>query len=359
MKNDLRILFLGEVHEKWGGDEVWTFNLLRELKKYNLNIIPLYTYTRSTNSSIKSYTLRALGVVGVVRKIMKAKDFDLIHTSKIFFPLVALLFSRRRPVVATIHDVYGAYFNIKDKGLLTGFLRFLVEVISIKIPTMIIVPSISTKYKIEAFGIPSNRIRFVGAGVNLNLIDSVNAEKSSDPEIIFVGRLVRHKHPEIVVKLSADLRARANIIGEGPLEGMLKELASKLGANVVFYGRISEIDKIRILKRSWILVLPSEMEGFGLVLAEALACNTPVIAFDCGGPRDIVVDGVNGFLVPVGNYKLLYERAKILIEKQELRYEMGIKGRYSIESKFKWCDVAKRTISTYLEALKKFNSIKF
>lgn len=79
--------------------------------------------------------------------------------------------------------------------------------------------------------------------------------------------------------------------------------------------------------RSSILVHPSRTEGFGLVLIEAMACGLPVVAFDCeNGPRSLITDGENGFLIPAFDVELFAKRLMRLMGDEELRLQMGEKG---------------------------------
>lgn len=90
--------------------------------------------------------------------------------------------------------------------------------------------------------------------------------------------------------------------------------------------------------KSSILVQPSRTEGFGLVIVEAMACGLPVISFDCeNGPRSIISDGEEGFLIPTFDIELFSTRLIQLMNDVELRKTMGEKGRkksqcYQIES---------------------------
>lgn len=79
--------------------------------------------------------------------------------------------------------------------------------------------------------------------------------------------------------------------------------------------------------RSSILVQPSRTEGFGLVLIEAMACGLPVVAFDCeNGPRSLITDGENGFLIPAFDIALFSDRLMRLMNDGELRRLMGERG---------------------------------
>lgn len=102
---------------------------------------------------------------------------------------------------------------------------------------------------------------------------------------------------------------------------------------------------------SSIYALPSRFEGFGMVLIEAMAYGIPCVAFDCPcGPRDIIRDGVDGFLVENGNVVRFAERLSLLIENVQLRRKMGGNAyrnvqRYSIENIAKqWDDLFKKLL---------------
>ena len=78
-----------------------------------------------------------------------------------------------------------------------------------------------------------------------------------------------------------------------------------LGARVRFLGRVSEADKLLLLRRAWALTFASPKEGWGITNMEAAACGTPVVASNSPGIRESVHDGQTGFLVPHGDIAAL------------------------------------------------------
>lgn len=110
---------------------------------------------------------------------------------------------------------------------------------------------------------------------------------------LYVGRLVSYKRPDLVVDAFAGLPHELVVVGEGHLEQRLRERATP---NVRFEGAVDD-DRLRELYRSArALVFPGE-EDFGIVMVEALAAGTPVIALGRGGAVDIVEPGVSGWLL--------------------------------------------------------------
>ena len=125
--------------------------------------------------------------------------------------------------------------------------------------------------------------------------------------VLCVGRLEKQKafHNAIIAfaEISLDFpNLRLKIIGKGSLENNLKSLATECGISdkVDFEG--FHIDLIPYYKFARVTILTSLYEGFPNVLVESIALNTPVVAYDCkSGPREIIHDKINGFLVENNN----------------------------------------------------------
>ncbi len=112
-------------------------------------------------------------------------------------------------------------------------------------------------------------------------------------EFLYAGRLVSYKRPDLAVEAFEDLPYRLNVVGSGHLADRLR---AKAPPNVRFLGEVSDGELRRLYRTARALVFTGE-EDFGIVMAEAQACGTPVVALGRGGALDIVEDGVTGWLV--------------------------------------------------------------
>ncbi|MCS6882526.1 MAG: glycosyltransferase [Oscillochloridaceae bacterium] len=106
-----------------------------------------------------------------------------------------------------------------------------------------------------------------------------------------------------------------------------------------------------LFQEASLFVLPSEEEGLGIVIIEAMACGLPVISTRCGGPETAVVEGETGYLTPVGDAQALANRMAELIEAPELRRRMGQAGRRVAEQRFSLEAAGKVYLDKYDELL--------
>jgi glycosyltransferase involved in cell wall biosynthesis len=146
--------------------------------------------------------------------------------------------------------------------------------------------------------------------------------------LISIGRLIRRKALDDVLLALSRLdkgRFRLLVIGDGPEEAHLRDLAWTLGlsSQVDFLGAVWGDRKFQYLAAADMFVLPSAHEGFGLVFLEAMYCGLPVIASASGGQTDFLRDGETGFLVPVGAVEVLAERILHLANDERLRRRMS------------------------------------
>ncbi|MEW6095316.1 MAG: glycosyltransferase family 4 protein [bacterium] len=142
--------------------------------------------------------------------------------------------------------------------------------------------------------------------------------------IVSVCRLVKRKGLDYLIQAVSSLRdkrIKILIIGDGIEKQNLLQLAKKLDISdqVIFLGFLTEEVKFQYLSISDIFILTSLHEGFGIVYLEGMSCGLPVIASDNGGQTDFIIEGENGFLIPVADVDKLSQRIIELIENKELR----------------------------------------
>jgi len=185
------------------------------------------------------------------------------------------------------------------------------------------------------------------------------------PLVGVVCRLDAWKGVDVFLRAAAELQpaapeARFVVVG-GSVTGQeahareLERLTSELslGDRVRFAGwRYGPADMPDVIRELSVLALPSrEPEPFGLVLLEAMACGVPVVATDRGGPREIVVAGETGLLVPAGDAPALAEAVGRLLADPGRARQMGAAGRRRVEALYDVRETVRRIESIYDELL--------
>jgi glycosyltransferase involved in cell wall biosynthesis len=167
------------------------------------------------------------------------------------------------------------------------------------------------------------------------------ATAAKEPLVIFVGRLapekdlstwltvaraVRERHPE----------ARFEMIGDGPERARLQEEAQALGLgdSVTFCGFVPYADLRQRYASAAALLLTSREEGFGRVLVEAASQGTASVSTSLAGPRDIVVNGVTGFLHEPGDVEGLARSVSTLVGQPRRAAEMGARAQALVTARF-------------------------
>jgi len=153
------------------------------------------------------------------------------------------------------------------------------------------------------------------------------------------GRLVPQKGQDILIEVAKQLKAKGYsfeivVAGEGKLKESLlqKALEEGVAGQLQFPGFIGNMP--HFLNSIDIFLLPSHWEGFGYVIAEAMYCEKPVIAFNVSSNPELVSINETGFLVAPGDVAAFVGKAEILINDAELRRQMGQKARKSAVERF-------------------------
>lgn len=185
-----------------------------------------------------------------------------------------------------------------------------------------------------------------------------------DPLIVTVARLVPHKGQDVVIKAVASLSAefpalRYAIVGVGPDEQRLRELAASLGIaeRAIFAGALSDDEVAEAYATSTIYAGLSRVEegihaeGFGISFLEAAASGIPSVAGDSGGVRSAVRHGTSGLVLPPTDVGMVAAALRELLTDEAKRAQMGGAGRMLVESYYNWDRVARDTRNFTLDVL--------
>jgi glycosyltransferase involved in cell wall biosynthesis len=207
--------------------------------------------------------------------------------------------------------------------------------------------SVSTADDLVERGIPRASIAVIYPGIDTVAYTPNAVERSPAPVFAYLGRLKKYKGVHLVIQAFAAMavpNATLEIAGAGDYRPELEKLAHSLdlGTRVRFLGRISESEKLSLLRRAWALVFASPKEGWGITNLEAAACATPVVASNSPGIRESVRDEQTGFLVPHGDVRAMGAAMRRLAESRELVGTLGTTARTFAES-FTWERAADET----------------
>lgn len=277
------------------------------------------------------------------------KDFSVVYSQDISRSLYTLASLKERfgyKILLRWWEVmpYKRFFNEKDSCIANASL----DKVDMFIP--------ATNIAMNALlleGIDKKRVTHLYPGVD---IDRFSPERNMEIRkklnvpsekivALFVGRLVTHKGIFVLLwaakllKMSLLNELIFVIVGDGGQRKLLEEMVNKIGLRdkFIFTGAMPYDAMPGVYKMSDIFILPSLMkeniqEQFGLVIAEALACGKPVIGSAVGGIPEVI--GGSGIIVPPGDYRLLADAIKMLTQNQQLRRDLGQKGRQRAEELF-------------------------
>ena len=205
----------------------------------------------------------------------------------------------------------------------------------------------STADDLARRGIPRENVEVIYPGIDTKGYTPSPAARRPSPAFAYLGRLKKYKGVHYVIRAFAAMQNREatlEIAGAGDYRPKLQALAHSLdlGDRVRFLGRISEDEKLALLRRAWALVFASPKEGWGITNLEAAACATPVVASNSPGIRESVRDGETGYLVPHGDILAMASALDRVAASRELVERLGRSARAFAET-FTWERAAEET----------------
>jgi glycosyltransferase involved in cell wall biosynthesis len=289
-------------------------------------------------------TVYPLGLAFLLSRTGRRADVvvDVQNGVPFFSPLV-----RRHGIVALVHHVHREQWQIIYPGW-RGRLGWWLE--SRAAPSVYrgryVTVSEASRADLAVLGIAPDRVYVVHNGIDMPHPVQTRP-RSRVPTICVLGRLVPHKQVEHALEVAQQLRRsvldlQVEIVGDGWWRAQLERRTHELGISgiVRFRGHVCEAERGRLLDRSWVLLVPSAKEGWGIAIMEAAARGVPAIAYrSAGGVQESIIDGRTGKLVD--DLDAMTKAADELLTDAELRDRMGRAARERA-SDFDWPTAARR-----------------
>jgi phosphatidylinositol alpha-mannosyltransferase len=286
--------------------------------------------------------------VYAIRKALREGGYDVAHIHEPIVPLVgfdALMSSGELPLVGTFHTYSTNPVSNQIGALVLGGRRRMN-----RLHARIAVSEAAAWTASRFYG---GRYRIVPNGVRLGTAASEAPPESEGPlRILFVGQAVERKGLPVLLRAFEALReqipATLTLVGASA-EEIAPMLLDDRGVRAL--GKVSEQRKNEELARAQVLCAPSlRGESFGMVLTEAFAASTPVVASDIPGYRDVACDGSDSLLVAPGDPLALAEALRALALDPARREGMATAARERAE-RFSWTHVAEEVVDVYREAI--------
>jgi len=336
MRNHMRkVLFMG-YSLRIGGTEQVLATILRYLDQQAFKpVVVTYSGERGypLPDGITDYALSIKGggtlprklavnllVVLRLRRILRREQPDIAvgmgAMSNWALILAAKLTPERPAIVVGEHGV-GAT-EIRSDRITANLIRLLNRFLYPLADRVISVSEGVRRYLLHDLKLPERKVISISNPVDVEAIKRLSQEPvdhpwlvhKNRPVILWVGRIETSKGLQYLIgafeRVLTEMDARLIIVGEGSDQGRIHDLVMQKGLQekVLFAGY--DPNPYRYMLRSDVFVFPSLCEGFGLVLAEAMACGLPIVSADCvAGPAEILENGKCGILVPVGDEKSL------------------------------------------------------
>ncbi len=205
-------------------------------------------------------------------------------------------------------------------------------------------------------GVPAERVHFIPLGIDRALLESSNPEpRTPNPTVLFLGQTKYRKGWDVLMRAIPHVRAavpEARFVFAGHTARDAADfdtLVDDLGVRdaLILPGRVSEAEKMRLLRSSWVLALPARYEGFGIPLVEAMMVGTPVVTTDVPACNEIVRDNETGLVVPPDDPEALGAALARLLADNVLRTRLGEAGQRHAIAEYDGPVTARRFVDLY------------
>jgi glycosyltransferase involved in cell wall biosynthesis len=304
-----------------------------------------------------------------LQELSRERRFDIVHDNQTLSYGISLMQASGIPVVATIHhpltiDLQNALRQArtlyeKARRILWSPWQ-MQQIVARRLERVIVVSHTSQRTVQQAFDLDSARMRVIHNGIDTEMFRPLESVERQPGLILYVGNSEdRNKGARYLIEalhLLQDERLDYQLALVDHKKERLKlvpRLVQEYGlwSRVHFMGHVSTEQLVRLYNQATIAVSPSLFEGFGLPAAEAMACETPIIATTGGAFPEIVDHGETGWMVPPGDSRALAGAIALLMRDGALRERLGKAGRRAILERFSWRKAAEETLAVYEELI--------
>ena len=360
------ILHLGKFYPPHrGGIESYLHELaIRQRADAQVEVVVAHDYAKTQCESIRGVVVTRCATYGVVASMpvcprmvveIRRRPAEIVHlhTPNPGAALALLLSGHKGKVVITHHaDTLGRPFLRK---LSDPFVRAAMDRASAIIVT-------SSRYLASSPELApyKEKCRVVPLAIDPALYSETATESQRIREqfgeriLLSVGRLVPYKGFRFAIEAMAQVDGHLCIIGSGPEDGFLRQLARErnVADKVTFLGRVDDLRPYYQAARAFVLPSVTRAEAFGVVQLEAMASGTPVINTDLdSGVPEVGVDGVSALTVPPGNAAALAKAMNSLLDDPGLRDRLAAGARQAVQEKYSLDRMVRSTFDVYQEVL--------
>jgi len=301
-----------------------------------------------------NYFLSRASFGAVCRRVIPTVAFDLVVDDTSAFSFTMPYLRTRKPRIAIVQLLVGSHAVRRYGPLGVGPMLF--ERFNLRRYSHFIVGSSGLEEGIGAIVGSTSGVHLVPYGVDEELF---HAAPEDGDYLLYIGRIdIYHKGLDLLLKAFESIgRQRGDLqlvlAGGGRDLSTLENEVKKhpLKEKIRLVGRVSGTEKIRLLAGCKMVVIPSRLEGWGMVAMEAAACGKATVGTEVPGLSDSIVDGETGLLVAPDRAEDLARGISRLLEDEGLRSRLGTAGRKRA-TQFDWTRIAQRQESIYRELLR-------
>lgn len=327
---------------------------INEIRNLGLNVINLPMSRSGMNIKEELITLKFL------HSLYSKEKPDIVHhvgLKVILWGTLAAKIANIKGVVNAVSGL-GIFFSEDNKSLLSKLipriLRFSHRIDNIKVIFQNKEDEgLFIKHKIITH---KQAVLIKGSGVDLTKFDYTEEPKKSPIKVVLTARMIEEKGVFILIEAAEKLKAQFHKdvifllcggLDDNPKALKKEDIDSRCdGEYIKWLGYRKDVNQI--LKDSHIIVLPSYYkEGLPKSLIEGTAIGRPIITTDSIGCRETVVDGFNGYLIPIKNSEILADKLRTLFLDSQLRKQMGVNSRKMAEKYFDLNNVISKHIEIY------------